>query len=1485
MVQSANVNDLPNEPDGPSRKENRRLILNARFLLSTAMVAVIFGAAGYAWHAWQVVRTSNAYLDEADRLEKDGKYAEASDYVFRYLQLHPNDASAKAKLAKTFDLGAKPAEKTRAIDLYYQAIGVASSEVEPELRLRVAELNLEAGRFANAETEARTLLERDGRNPAANRLLALALYGQFSSGILAVKNQDYSIVGNAFEDALKLNPGDIRLSSELARIYRTQEKLLRAKTRSLPASERAKTADQLMEAMVLKHGTESEALIDRHLYRAQFNLPEAGMDLETAIKHSPDDLKVQLAAAAWARRQSEAAREKEDPKEARNQGQRACEHYQKAIQIAPAEEQSYLGLGEAQWAQEEPDRAIATWQDGLKQCGKANFRLNSCLAQALIAKGRLDQAEEPLNLLNRSLGEMDPSLPRNIKLPLEHTVRLLRGKWLAQKGKYREAIPFLQEVALGPKGDVTELSRKIQASVLLGSAYASLKRWDQAAEAYGQASSLQPDKAEIHLAAGDAWAAAGRSAAAASHYEQALALADSPKTRFVLASARYQQQMKLPPLERDWKPFEMALAAAKKASTKPQADSWQLSLLEAEYLAARAKEKNQAEQGRRDALDALRRAEKDFPQAAGLMERAVSLYERLGSPEDADRALEQFEKLADKPAQSWLLRSRLCVWRKQYDKALQAVNAGLKKLPAEDQTALRLELVVIAMQTNRQDEAQRQLLELHRKDPTNVSHVKLLADLALGANNGEELARWKKKLAELEGADGPDVQYYEARRLIDEAKDAKDPKLSLAAEIQARLAAQRPTWPATHLLRALISDRRGKVNEAIDAFQEALRMGEQRPIVIERLIVLLGQTGRVQEADRLLALLQERVGESEGLASLELAIATKQGQMDRALRLAQQEVERRPNDPMALIPLGQLLFVANRLPEAEEVLQKAVRSAPAEAKAWTELRDFYLQSKQIDRAKETLRKLAANEKIDKLKRALMLAQSYELLGDRDQAERNYREAAGLAPDDQAMEIRLAGMLYRSGKAEDLDAAEKILSAVLEKTPKSGLARRAMAAVLAGQGGDENWQKALRLLEQSDAASDDSNPDVRLQSLLLIRRGGEDNRRKAIQLLEKLTADADNASDQDRFLLAWLYDFEGQSQAADKQYLTLASRSNPNLRHVAAYVGFSLDQGNPDQAARWLEKLEKAAPEKLETVALKSRWLQARREGAKIEPLVEPVAEKLMKACAGDTKRESNLALTIGNLYSSVQCHAAAARWYARLRELSPEGPADAHLAISLARQNRTEEAIRICLAGAKTDMSPRTALTLANVLLSGQPADKDFQLAEPMLAEALKNHKDNADLLVSIANVRTIQQRFDEALALNRQALELNPKHVLALNNQATLLAETPARRREALDYIDRAIQEGGPQSMMLDTKGTIFLYDGKAREAVSLLEKAVSGAKSAHQDPRCRFHLALAYDRVGEKQKALDALKKARAEGLSDQNLTPTDKNMLGELERKAQP
>ena len=111
-----------------------------------------------------------------------------------------------------------------------------------------------------------------------------------------------------------------------------------------------------------------------------------------------------------------------------------------------------------------------------------------------------------------------------------------------------------------------------------------------------------------------------------------------------------------------------------------------------------------------------------------------------------------------------------------------------------------------------------------------------------------------------------------------------------------------------------------------------------------------------------------------------------------------------------------------------------------------------------------------------------------------------------------------------------------------------------------------------------------------------------------------------------------------------------------------------------------------------------------------------------------------------------------------------------------------KEALDLCREAAKTDTSALPAIAAATALLAGKPSAEDFALAEPLLSKAAADHKDDARLLTALASVRVVQQRLDEATGLFRQR-GAKPDDVFALNNLATLLAESPENRKDAATH------------------------------------------------------------------------------------------------------
>lgn len=1482
-----------------------RRSLNVPLLAATAVALAVLCPGAYLWHRQQMPRIATVMLERADRLEEAQDWRSAAAYLYRYLRLCPEDGKVRARLAEVFDRSAQDdRERLRAVQFYYEAIPVAPPENELALRSRLAEVLLALGRkqlmaasygragmFGSAEEQGREvekqaqeLLKSNPDDPQAKRtlaeacrILALARHGEHQSGELVAKGVSPRMVGDGLERAIKLNPRDLELATTLARVYREEPDLLPAGKSALNREQREQQASQIVDDAVASNPQSPEAYLARYEYRVKYGLPGVDADLQAAVKHGSDSPKVRMAAGEYAYREAlRIGGNRSSAERARQLLDAARTHYGRLIELQPTSEIGYVGVGRVELADGKLDRAVEVLQRGIQKAGKETIQLKLLLAESLLQQGQLDLAEAAINVLEQAIAELGPRMRPRARASLQQNAALLRGKWLVQKGRPLAAVSILRQANLSEAGDATEDAAGLQSLFLLGKVYAAVKQWDLAATCYEQVAARQSRLLQPRVLAAAAWENAGRLDAAVRDYRQAATLDGSPERWLDLARAEFRHQVQLSKEERDWEPFRKAFAQA----TNPLdpwslADTWRARLLEAEYLVVQGEEQGQRDQKCREAAELLRTTESEFSNSTVFLETLVMLYDRIGAPADADRVLLAIEKLGSAPESACLLRARLHARRKEYDKAGAILRAGVPALSSGSKRALEKELAQLSLLQGRQDEAKELLLALHQKDPSDVEPILQLADLALEGRDSGELQKWEGKLRDLEGPAGLYAQYFEARRRLAESKAVNDAAFAQAVRLQATIQSGRPAWPPGVALRGMLLETQNKLSEAAEAYQESIRLGERRVWAYERLVTVLYRLQRFEEADRYLARLRDQGSSSESLSSLETSIAVQRNQLDRALETARRGVEQRPKDPMARIWLGQVHLARGETDAAGKQFQEAVGLAPGNPRVYDPLFAFYVRLKQPERAREVLGEFSKNAKLTDGERAFAMAQRYELLGDRRAAETQYREAIRLTPGSSGVHVRAAAFFAQTDAGE----AEKVLRAALAATPRDRDLRRALAAVLAGRGGHEAWQEAEKLLESSESGGDVSSLDQRLQALLLARRGGRENLRNAVQILERVVADAGQASPNDRILLARLLESDGKLGAARQQYLSALGRPKPDPSHMIGYIDLLLRNNLPAEATGWMTRLEQAAPGDLRTVSLRARWLKAMGRTGEIDKTVDSFAAQAERTGAGDKQREAQFAAGLGNLYSQLEEYKRAERWYRRLKELAPEryGP----LAVALARQGRTREAIELCLSAAAAEGSRiPLAMALVGVLVAGHPnKDECFRLAEPALTRALEKHGDNADLLVSVATVRILQQRMDEAERLLRQALGVDGKHVLAMNNLATLLAEKPGGRPEALKLVDGAMDAAGPQPALLDTKGWILLVDGKPGESVRFLEGASS---TLDADPRFRFHLALAYERQGELKKARDAFKMVRRAELDRQILTTQEQKMLADLDER---
>jgi tetratricopeptide (TPR) repeat protein len=1505
--------------------------LSLRVLTISVVLAVAGGGAALVVQRWQVSRTAKLFLAHAQKQEQGENWLKAAEYLERYLRLQPDDASVRERMATTFSQGAVTLpQKRQAVNLHFRALGASAGGNEVRLRERLAELLIETGRQIEAEQEARRVLAAEPANARAQRALALALWKQVADGSLAGKRTGQVGVVRAVLKARDQNPADVDLAIVAGTLYREYAAVVSVEFPALTADERRQLADESLDKVVAAGKADQKAWLARHLYRRQYGLEGADADLAQALAIAPDDPAVLMTAAADELRRAQTA--------AGEAAQDARTHYAKAKELyrrltdrkdVPQAPEWHLGLGEAHLGLTDVDAALTSWRKGAKHFEQPTVvaHFQSRIADTLLAHQRYGEAESILKGLDALIDGLDASVPRERRTALRQAHDLRRATWYLAQNQPLAAVQPLRDVIARLGSSDVKSDAPLQAWLKLGQAYGDMGEWLEAAGAYDRAAVLAPNLAAAHAAAAHAWLLAGRPDLASERAEEAIAHG-APYTAWIsLAAAQTQVQAALPPVQQSWSRCEQALDALDQAPPQALGDSpWKIALVRADYLVARWQAAGQSERGQAEALAVLQAAENRHPGDAAFLATLVPYYQQLGAASEADRTLARLQQLPTAGVQAAAAAARLAVQRKEFSRAKQLLESAAKSQPATAGAVLRSELIGVALAQRDFPLARSLLVRQHQDQPHHLLTIRRLAELDLETGNLAGLAEWEQKLAAIRPAGQALAGYYRTCLLLVSATSSEDPKLQAALTEQAQVTAQRPSWPEAISLRGMIEQRLGRLEAAAQAYEQAIELGERRMLVFEQLIGLLDQLNRPVDCEKYLSRLAVQVPLSQRLTELAGMHQVRTERPEEAVAIARQRVDRQPGDALARIWLGRLLAITGQPAHAQQEFQKAIELAPEDVRSWSGLFAFQLRRGEKELARKTLDQLVERVQLEPAQRNFVLGQGHELIGDLAEAERHYREAARRSPESGAVHLRLAGLLLRSDPMQ----AERSLLRALEVDPKSVVARRMLAVLLASRGGEEDMIRVEALLAETGSGERIASEDRRLKALLLAQKGGTKNLARAVKLLEELIDRGVGVGPSDHLILAQLTEALGRLsadpkekdarfKAAREQLELIAFRSEAEPPHLSALIGFLLRHQQTEDAGDWLNKLEaklaaaprdradaiaqlvslrlqhgsaagcgpwldrldRLAANPLQHLALQARWLAASGRGAEIEGVVEPRGQQLLAAAPGEKQRQK-LQRELGDVYFGVSQFQAAERWY---RLVEAADPAQFHLVASaLAKQGKIGQAIDHCQAAAATDTTSQPAIVIAAVLVDNAPTPQDFQRAEPILVRALAQFGSEEKLLHAVGVLRIMQGRYDESRELFEKVHAINPKNVPAINNLAQLKGEDedPAKRQEALKLIDMAIDISGAEADLLDTKGAILVYDGRSEQAVSLLEAA---ARSAGSDPRHSFHLAVAYHHTNRPLEARTQLQSALDRQLESQVLTPTDRRLLDELKNTLTP
>jgi len=999
--------------------------------------------------------------------------------------------------------------------------------------------------------------------------------------------------------------------------------------------------------------------------------------------------------------------------------------------------------------------------------------------------------------------------------------------------------------------------------------------------------------------------------------------------------------------KRNWQ--EVLDALAKAAEVMP--GSYQVVLLQAEVSRARAHEqlvraqllasraeneeapaeKQQLLQQRQQALDQaqahfqaaekmLLEARDKSPKTPELWSALVALALRREAWDQAKTLLEQAENLLGDTVGLRLSRAAYLMERPGTPalSELRALAENTDGFSHQEKVRLFDGLLGIAFRMGDTEHGRKLCRRVAALEPNNVRIRFLLLETAIrygGESKVQEIINLLTEIRNVEG-EGPHWLYGQAVRLNLEAlasiqESANDPqkqaqyqeKLAQAQQYLARAREFRRNWSRIPALAGLIYEQQGNSRKALENYLVAIDLGEGNPEVLDRTLRLLYRAKEFERVKEVVDKFAGRMDSSERFSRFRDIQALKnwqEGKQKVALGYFRRKAAE-SDDHRYCLMLGRLLVEKAQtdrahgriaearasFQEAEDAYRRSVTLAGTTSETWTELIRLLVATGQKPKALAAIEEARGKIPPDQL--PLALAEFYAVSGETARAEAQYKKILAATPDSPVAVRAAADFFLATNK---LPEAEQLLRRFADGSVKGNpgdvvWARRRLAAILSNRPDFPSRVEAIALIEQNRKETHSAIEDLRLLGSLLVGHPNRDERARGIQIFEKIVQ-LPSVIPEDRYILAQLYLAQKDSYHANEQFvalLTMPGGSQP--RYFAASIRALLDDGNTEEAARRLSRLEDVAPHQFVTVDLRAAVAFARGEYGR--------ARDELARYVGNSKAQPS--------DPAVRLYQAAFRLEQFAARLSKEGKRseatqfvveaetmlrkfvrdrmgqELVLASFLARQGKFDEALGLIERHWAENPPQRVASALGYVLKNSAVKPAQSRRGEAIMQAALKKFNRPLDLLLVFGDAMALQQRYAEAEKYYRECLTKNDRDARVMNNLALFLALKKENLDEALQLINGAIAIQGPTPAMLDSRATVYLAMNQPVKALDDLAAALE----EEIEPSWLFRQALAYDRIGRRQSAAASLKRAiEEEGLTAEMLPPNERAVFQELQSR---
>lgn len=666
--------------------------------------------------------------------------------------------------------------------------------------------------------------------------------------------------------------------------------------------------------------------------------------------------------------------------------------------------------------------------------------------------------------------------------------------------------------------------------------------------------------------------------------------------------------------------------------------------------------------------------------------------------------------------------------------------------------------------------------------------------------------------------------------------------------------------------------------------------------------LLLGQGKNDEAATELDKLAKFAAGRPQTLY-LQSQLAFQRRDFKGAQTQIQQLLKISPDLPIGLELAGAIEYQLGGMVQAENLLSKALQSAPGLNVARRFLVLTYLRTGQVDRAVGALPADLENSALDPAMLSVA-GQVYLVKGEFERAQQLFVRASQLDPNDPAKRTSVAISQLMLGKADTaFNSLQEIASS------DDGVV--ADLALINAHMQRREVDKALTAIDafQKKRANDPLPLQLRGRALLL--RNDLPGARKAFTQAQTLNPDYFAAT----AALAALDLVENKSADALKRLDDVLKRDPKNFQALlvqAEIMGRS--GGSPDEVAKKIQQAVDAAPsEKMPRLMLVEQFLRrndaksalsAAQNAAVAQPEVPDIVDALGRAqtAAGEynqamstfgkldgllpnsplpSLRRSMVNIASGDKPQAIQNLRKALevkpdlleaqRGLARLT-LDAKQPAEALTISRTVQKQRPKEGVGYIMegdvhaagknwdqsadalrAGLKAAPGPELAIKLHNALaLGGKPAE-----ADRFAADWLKGNPKDAAVPLYLGDRAIATNKLAEAQRLYDRVIAMQPRNAVALNNQAWVSGQLG--RADAMALAERANEAAPNQPAFMDTLAMLLSAKGDNARAVDLQKKAVALQPTA---PLFKLNLAKIHIKAGDKEAARALLTELSALG-----------------------